>query len=133
MYAPVIAGSVANKEYLMISSWFVLGLGLISGFLARHFFVQWKRKKALEASLSPIRRTLKSLDAVGGSGFLLKRNELGLFLDLANSFTMRKQLADALNVSEAVLVDDMQSHMRAGGTEFACLGLIDFYLGDTHV
>jgi hypothetical protein len=132
LFAMAIAVNAVNKEKVMITSWFVLGLGLISGFFARHFFVQWKRKKALaaEASLSPIFRTLKNLDAVGGSGFLLKRNELGLFLDPTNSFPMRRQLADALKVSEAVLVDEMSSYMRAGGTEFACLALIDMYLAD---
>lgn len=106
--------------------------GIISGALVGGIAIATRKKPSqpLEKNITPIRRTLRNLDAVGGSGFLMPKAHMANFLNTETPWSFRRDLAHALGVSEADLVNEMTSFMREGGTVFACLALIDMYLAD---
>lgn len=75
-------------------------------------------------------RTLRNIDRMGGGGDPAHGETLKRMLDLEQRCDDRRVLAELTGVSEYDLVDTLREHMRHGGTRFACIGLISFYLDE---
>lgn len=103
--------------------------GVISGVAGRYAYQQlMKNKQSRKKTVSSIRRTLQDLDAVGGSGFLMPKDQMKQFMDIESPSSFRRDLAKALQVSEPDLLLEMVDFLEAGGSVFACLAMIDMYL-----
>jgi len=101
----------------------------------KHLSGQFGRKE-IELNLAAMTQeqriadTLRNVDRCNGSGMTVSREEAFRMLEIQTPNETRKQLATATGVSEDSLVTVMRNHLTAGGTIYACLGLVDIYLGD---
>jgi|GEM_PF-3728016 len=73
-------------------------------------------------------RSLRSIDKFRGGGISLTLDEMHKLIHDPSPNAHRKELSEAVGLSEAELMKNCSEHLKRGETMFSCVGFADIYL-----